>query len=75
MTALDRATRILALTFTEQLKEIEEAFVDRREVVDLLGIGALCHEHVLVIGPPGTAKTRLVERFCRCLTPGRSPTC
>lgn len=67
MTALDRETKVLALTYKEQLTEIEESFVDRREAVGLLGIGALCHEHVLVIGPPGTAKTRLLERFCRML--------
>lgn len=64
---LERPVRVLALTFAERLREIEESFVDRREVVNLLGIGALCHEHVLVIGPPGTAKTRLVEHFCGML--------
>ena len=41
--------------------------MDRDEVVELLGIGALCHEHVLVIGPPGTAKTRLLNRFSQML--------
>jgi MoxR-like ATPase len=67
MTALASRVRILALSFGEQLREIEEAFVGRREAVYLLGLGALCREHVLLLGPPGTAKTRLVERFCRAL--------
>jgi len=67
MTALDREARVLALTFAEQLREIEQHFVARHEVVRLLGIAALCQEHVLVLGPPGTAKTRLVDRFCRTL--------
>jgi MoxR-like ATPase len=67
MTALDARVRILALTFGEHLREIEDEFVDRREAVQLLGLGALCREHVLLLGPPGTAKTRLVERFCRTL--------
>jgi MoxR-like ATPase len=67
MTALDSEVRILALSFSEQLLEIEDAFVGRREAVHLLGVGALCQEHVLLLGPPGTAKTRLVERFCRML--------
>jgi MoxR-like ATPase len=58
---------VLARTFADRLKEIGEGFVGRDEILDLLGIGALCHEHVLVIGPPGTAKTRLLERFCRML--------
>jgi len=67
MTALDPRVRIHALSFGEQLREIEDAFVGRREAIHLLGIGALCREHVLLLGPPGTAKTRLVERFCRML--------
>jgi MoxR-like ATPase len=67
MTTLDQRVRVLALTFGEQLREIEESFVGRREAVALLGLGVLCREHVLVLGPPGTAKTRLVERFCRML--------
>ena len=28
-------------------------------------LAALCREHLLLIGPPGTAKTGLIERFCR----------
>jgi MoxR-like ATPase len=67
MTALDSRVRILALSFSEQLREVEDAFVGRREAVHLLGVGALSREHVLLLGPPGTAKTRLVERFCRML--------
>lgn len=67
MTALSDGVRLLALTFAEQLRDIQESFVGRREVVELLGIGALCQEHVLVLGPPGTAKTRLIGRFCQLL--------
>lgn len=67
MTALGGGVRLLALTFAEQLRDIQESFVGRREVVELLGIGALCQEHVLVLGPPGTAKTRLIGRFCQLL--------
>jgi MoxR-like ATPase len=67
MTALDPKVRLIAFAFKEQLQEIAESFVARGELVRLLGIGALCQEHVLVLGPPGTAKTRLVERFCQTL--------
>lgn len=64
---MDRRIRVLARSYAKRLDEIKEFFVERDEVIDLLGIGALCHEHILVIGPPGTAKTRLLERFCRML--------
>jgi MoxR-like ATPase len=67
VTTLDQATRQSALGFAKRLGELKEQFVGRDEVIDLLGIGALCHEHVLVIGPPGTAKTRLLNLFCQLL--------
>jgi MoxR-like ATPase len=67
VTTLDNAIRQSAFAYAQRLAEIKELFVDRDEVVDLLGIGALCHEHVLVIGPPGTAKTRMLNRFCQML--------
>lgn len=67
MTALDAEVELSAAKFREQLSVLEEGFVDRHEAVHMLGLGALCREHVLLLGPPGTAKTRLVERFCRIL--------
>jgi MoxR-like ATPase len=67
VTTLDQPIRLSALAYAKRLDEIKQLFVDRDEVVDLLGIGALCREHVLVIGPPGTAKTRLLNSFCRML--------
>lgn len=67
MTTLDQATRQSALAYAKRLTELKDLFVERDEVIDLLGISALCHEHILVVGPPGTAKTRLLDRFCRIL--------
>lgn len=44
-----------------RLTQLQDAlrayFVDRDEVVRLLVLAAVCHEHVLLLGPPGTAKT------------------
>jgi MoxR-like ATPase len=44
-------------------KELSDQFYLRAEAVDVLALGAVCHEHVLLLGPPGTAKTDLVTRF------------
>jgi MoxR-like ATPase len=60
-------TRLLARSFATRLEEVKQDFVERDEVVDLLAMAVLCREHALLIGPPGTAKTRLIERFCRIL--------
>ena len=62
-----RQTRLRARTFARRLEEIAEDFVGRNEVVRVLGLATLCREHVLLIGPPGTAKTLLVDRYRRML--------
>ncbi|MPY58424.1 ATPase [Streptomyces spongiae] len=64
---MDQAVRLLALGYTNRLDELKQHFVGRDEVVDLLGLASLCQEHILVIGPPGTAKTGLLDRFCQML--------
>lgn len=53
----------LALTFSNRLKKIEQDFVGREQAVRLIGLAMLCREHVLLTGPPGTAKTALLTRF------------
>lgn len=67
MTDIDKRIRLLARSYADRLDGIKQHFVNRDEVIDLLGIGALCREHVLVIGPPGTAKTQLLNRFAGLL--------
>ncbi len=41
--------------------------VDRDTLVELIVLGAVASEHVLVIGPPGTAKSEAVRRIARAL--------
>jgi MoxR-like ATPase len=41
--------------------------VDRESLVEVLGLAAVAGEHVLVIGPPGTAKSLAVRRFSTAL--------
>lgn len=64
---MNRTPEQLGSAFAGRLRAVKELFVDRDEVVDMLAIGALCREHLLVIGPPGTAKSRLLSRFCELL--------
>ena len=46
-------------------RELGDRYVDRKEAIRLLALATVCREHVLLIGPPGTAKTGLVDQFCR----------
>jgi MoxR-like ATPase len=62
-----REIRLKARRFASRLDDISEEFVDRDEIVRVLGLAVLCREHVLLIGPPGVAKSSLVDRFSQIL--------
>ena len=46
-------------------RRLEARYVGRREVIRVLQLAVVCREHVLLLGPPGTAKTDLVATFAR----------
>jgi len=41
--------------------------VDRQTLLELVALAAVAREHVLVVGPPGTAKSEAVRRVSRAL--------
>jgi MoxR-like ATPase len=57
MTALEKLKKIR--------EELKQTFLERSDLID----GALCallsSQHLLVIGPPGTAKSMLADEICR----------
>lgn len=44
-------------------RELDARYVGRADAARLLVIAAVCREHMLLLGPPGTAKTDLVAHF------------
>ena len=48
-------------------RELADRYVDREEAIRLLVLATVCREHLLLIGPPGTAKTGLIDQFCRAV--------
>ena len=44
-------------------RDLDSRFVGRSEATGLLVLAAVAREHMLLIGPPGTAKTDLIQRF------------
>lgn len=49
-------------------EEIAQTFLERAEVIDGALAALLAGHHVLLIGPPGTAKSMLADEICRRCT-------
>jgi MoxR-like ATPase len=60
---LDRA----ATSMREALRVAQAGLVERDVVVELVALAAVAREHLLVIGPPGTAKSEAVRRTAKAL--------
>src|SRR5215471_6506064 len=51
--------------------ELRQIFLERDDLIDGALVALLAAQHVLVIGPPGTAKSMLADEVCRRLTGAR----
>ena len=49
------------------LTDAGRGLVEREALVELVALAAVAREHILVIGPPGTAKSEAVRRVARVL--------
>ncbi|MGF1511793.1 MAG: AAA family ATPase [Myxococcota bacterium] len=58
-------------TLRQVRADLKRSFVQRDREVDGLLIGLLARQHVLLLGPPGTAKSLLARRLCGALTDAR----
>lgn len=44
-------------------RNLKGLFTGRDKAIDLLLLATVCQEHLLLIGPPGTAKTAIINRY------------
>lgn len=49
------------------LQPLRQTFVGKDEVIDVLGVCLVASEHAFVLGPPGTAKSAIVNELARRL--------
>src|SRR5262249_4317757 len=49
------------------IQDASQGLVERETLVELVVLSAVAREHMLVVGPPGTAKSEAVRRIARRL--------
>jgi MoxR-like ATPase len=57
----------LATKLQETASILDKRFLDKQEIIRLLIISAIAGEHMIIVGPPGTAKSALIRLFARLL--------
>ncbi len=59
------AQRLGGLLRAEVLEPLKSSFVGKDEIIDLLGLCLAARENLFLLGPPGTAKSALVQGVAR----------
>ncbi len=57
----------LSTQFQQIARVLNTHFLDKQEIIRLLVISAIAGEHMVIVGPPGTAKSALIREFARLL--------
>jgi len=53
----------LGAAFQEVARVLNTHFLDKQEIIRLLVVSAIAGEHMVIVGPPGTAKSALIRMF------------
>ena len=53
----------LSTQFQQVAHQLNQAFLDKQEIIRLMLVSAIAGEHMVIIGPPGTAKSALIRMF------------
>ena len=51
--------------FQEVARQLNNQFLDKQEIIRLMLVSAIAGEHMVIVGPPGTAKSAMIDMFAR----------
>jgi len=55
----------MSAQFQEIARVLNSHFLDKQEIIRLLIVSAIAGEHMILVGPPGTAKSALIRMFSK----------
>jgi MoxR-like ATPase len=64
---MNLSVREASLQLRDAIREATDGLVERDQLAELMVLGAVAQEHLLVIGPPGTGKSAVVRRVAASL--------
>ena len=64
-TSQPKALQTAARLRNTVLSPMKQAFVGKDEVIELLGVCLVARENLFILGPPGTAKSAIVQQMAR----------
>ncbi len=53
--------------FQEVARQLGNQFLDKQEIIRLMMVSAIAGEHMVIVGPPGTAKSAMIDMFARLI--------
>ena len=57
----------VARGFQEVARQLGAQFLDKQEIIRLMMVSAIAGEHMVIVGPPGTAKSAMIDMFARLI--------
>src|SRR5438874_757241 len=57
----------VSASFQDLARQMGSQFLDKQEIIRLMTISAIAGEHMVIVGPPGTAKSAMIDMFARLI--------
>ena len=57
----------VSAAFQDLARQMNAQFLDKQEIIRLMTISAIAGEHLVIVGPPGTAKSAMIDMFAKLI--------
>ncbi len=57
----------VSASFQELARQMGAQFLDKQEIIRLMTVSAIAGEHMVIVGPPGTAKSAMIDMFAKLI--------